>query len=141
MQDAPNKETLLLAVAKFLISEVRPAVKDSRLSFRLLIAANLAAICAQESSGEDVQNAAERARLAKIFSAGGDHEEQVPGEPLPHALEIAAITKGNALLAKGIRDGALDIAPRSAVFDHVKRTLKEKLAIDNPRFDVEKDLP
>ena len=144
MQDAPTKETLLLALAKFLMMEVRPAVTDARLSFRLLIAANLAGIVAQECVSEDAQNQAELARLSALLpelaaargAAGAPHEARETRETL--AREIA---EGNAKLAAGIKSGAVDIDPRGAAFAHVRRTLTEKLAVDNPRFDATRDLP
>jgi len=140
MQDAPAKETLLLALAKFLMTEVRPAVTDSRLSFRLLIAANLAGIVAQECAGEDEQNRAELARLHALFTDLG--ADSPANSALPtRTKEVRAIAEGNALLAKGIADGTLDPKPGGAVFNHVKQTLTEKLAIDNPRFDAKRDLP
>jgi hypothetical protein len=137
MQDAPNKETLLLAMAKFLVAEVRPQIKDPRLSFRLLIAANLAGIVAQECAGEDEQNAAELARFARIF------EDLVAGDPksATRATQLGAIRTGNERLAKGIREKTLDTSPSGPVFQHIKQTLAEKLAIDNPRFDSKRDLP
>jgi hypothetical protein len=143
MQDAPNKETLLLALAKFLVAEVRPQVKDPRLSFRLLIAANLAGIVAQECAGEDEQNTAELARLARIFDdllpASG--AGAVDAKSATRATQLAAIRAGNERLAKGIRDTSLDASPKGLVFQHIKQTLAEKLAIDNPRFDSKRDLP
>jgi hypothetical protein len=142
MQDAPAKETLLLALAKFLIAEVRPAVTDSRLSFRLLIAANLAGIVAQECAGEDEQNRAELARLTAIFTELGAEATTPATATLPtRTREVRAIALGNQKLAKGIAAGVLDTTPGSAVFAHVKQTLSEKLAIDNPRFDAKRDLP
>ncbi len=142
MQDAPTKETLLLALAKFLITEVRPVVTDSRLSFRLLIAANLAGIVAQECAGEDDQNRAELARLTALFTEL-DAEMTAPAvATLPtRKKEARAIALGNEKLAKGIASGVLDPASGTAVFAHVKQTLTEKLAMDNPRFDAKRDLP
>ena len=43
MQNRPSKTDLLEAVARFLERDVKPAIKDPSLSFRVLIAANLAA--------------------------------------------------------------------------------------------------
>lgn len=142
MQDAPAKETLLLALAKFLMTEVRPVVTDPRLSFRLLIAANLAGIVAQECAGEDEQNRAELARLTAIFDELGAEMTAPVALAMPmRKKEQRAIALGNASLAKGVASGALDAAPGGAVFTHVKQTLTEKLAIDNPRFDAKRDLP
>ncbi len=141
MQDAPAKETLLLALAKFLITEVRPVVTDSRLSFRLLIAANLAGIVAQECAGEDEQNRAELARLTALFTELGAEMSAPPAGMPTRTTEVRAIALCNEKLAKGIASGALDPAPGGAVFFHVKQTLTEKIAIDNPRFDAKRDLP
>jgi uncharacterized protein YlxW (UPF0749 family) len=137
MQDAPTKETLLLALAKFIMTDVRPAVSDSRLSFRLLIAANLAGIVAQECAGEDEQNRAEIARLAALFPELAELQKEVP----PRAAQVRAMADGNAKLAKDIAAGALDVTPGGPTFAHVKQTLIEKLQIDNPRFDARRDLP
>ena len=142
MQDAPAKETLLLALAKFLITEVRPTITDSRLSFRLLIAANLAGIVAQECAGEDEQNRAELARLTALFTELTAESTTPATASLPtRTKDVRAIALGNEKLAEGIATGALDPKPEGPVFAHVKQTLTEKLAIDNPRFDAKRDLP
>jgi len=59
MQDAPDRETILLGLAKFLEKEVRPQLKDPRLGFRALVGAHLAFTAAMESMDEDADVDAE----------------------------------------------------------------------------------
>jgi hypothetical protein len=132
MQDSPNKETMLLAVAKFLGTEVRPLVKDPKVSFRLLIAAHLCATVASECDGEEAQDRAELGRLVSLL-ADVPHAE-------PGSASRKAIAKGNAELARAIRDGAVPIDASSPAFAHIKATLVEKLAINSPRFDTRADI-
>jgi hypothetical protein len=127
MQDEPTRETILLAVAKFLGQEVRPLVADPKVSFRLLIAAHLCATVAGECDGEDAQNRAELARLRAIF----------PDLPDAAALPAMkrAIAEGDRRLAAKIREG-LSPEEEALVTKHVQTTLIEKLAVNSPRFDV-----
>jgi hypothetical protein len=128
---------MLLAVAKFLGTEVRPLVKDPKVSFRLLIAAHLCATVAQECDGEEAQDRAELGRLVALLSEAGPSELR---EAAPGGASRKVIAQGNAALAKAIREGALDVAPGSLAFAHIKATLIEKLAINSPRFDTRADI-
>ena len=67
MSDRPDKEILLQAVARFLEREVKGAITDPRLAFRVLIAANLTSIVAAESRGEEAQQQAELHRLRALL--------------------------------------------------------------------------
>jgi hypothetical protein len=132
MQDLPEKETILLAIAKFLGTEVRPQVTDPRLSFRLLIAAHLCGVVASECFGEDEQDAAELARLHALL-------EGVPADV--HGKErVAAIRQANARLAKAIRAGEIASEPGGDAWEHVKKTLFEKLSVANPRFETKPEI-
>ena len=51
MHDPPEREALLFAVAEFLTNDVKPLLTDPRLSFRALIAANLAQVVAADLGG------------------------------------------------------------------------------------------
>src|SRR5580692_116344 len=59
MQNRPDKTALLEAVARFLATEVKPAITDPNLAFRVLVAANLAAVVAAEVATEEAQEEAE----------------------------------------------------------------------------------
>src|SRR4051812_30641733 len=93
MQDRPAKEVLLDAIASFLLTQVKPAISDPALGFRVLIAANLATVVASEIRSGDEQNAAERERLRALLP-------EVQGE-------VPAL---NAALASRLREGRGDPA-------------------------------
>jgi hypothetical protein len=132
MQDLPEKENILLAVAKFLGQEVRPHVTDPRLSFRLLVAAHLCGVVAQECASEEEADAAELGRLAALL-------EGVP--PSAHGRAgRAAIAAANVQLAASLRDGAVGADPGSPAWEHVMKTLTEKLAVSSARFDTRKEI-
>jgi hypothetical protein len=120
MQDPPEKEVLLFAIARFLEQDIRPLVKDPRLNFRVLIATHLAATVANECRTGAADEAAGLARLRAIYPDAGDAPYRV--------LE--------ARLAHDIRDDGLDPAKLDAAKAHVKETLRAKLAVNSPRFDT-----
>lgn len=62
----PDKKQLLQAVAEFLMNDVRPAIQDPRLSFRVLIASNLARIAATELSADDPYDVEQRLRWKEL---------------------------------------------------------------------------
>jgi hypothetical protein len=118
MQDPPEKEMLLGAIARFLAEDIRPAVADPRLNFRLLVAAHLALTVANECRAGASEDGAELARLRAFY----------PGS----AESLAEL---NARLAKDVREGAVP-ADDARLRDHVKKSLLAKLAINSPRFDT-----
>ena len=132
MHDLPEKENILLAVAKFLGQEVRPHVSDPRLSFRLLIAAHLCGVVAQECASEEEQDAAELAQLAKMYP---ETDIDVHGRAAK-----ASIRAATARLAADIRAGRTPAAPGTPAWDHVKKTLVEKLAVASARFDTRAEI-
>lgn len=132
MQDRPDKATLMEAVARFLTEEVRPHVTNKATSFRVLVAANLAGIVAREIRMEDAHDAAQLDRL-KVLLPDVDVSEaaQSVGRTARHEA-LAALNKG---LVQQLREGGMDEGRRAAVYSHVTQTLREKLAVINPRFD------
>jgi Domain of unknown function (DUF6285) len=123
MQDPPEKEALLFAIARFLEEDVRPLVKDPRVNFRILIATHLAATVASECRTGAADEAAALARLRAIYTDSPEASFR--------ALE--------ARLAADIR--AAKIAGRdAAVVAHVKATLLAKLAVNSPRFDTRTEI-
>jgi Domain of unknown function (DUF6285) len=122
MQDPPDKEMLLHAVARFLAEEVRPAMSDPRLSFRVLIAAHLAMTVANECRSGASEEVDELARLRAIYPDDG-----------------GSLRDLNLRLANEVRDGAIAVDdPR--LRDHVKKTLLAKLAINSPRFETSPEI-
>ena len=122
MQDPPDKEVLLFAIARFLEEEVRPVVKDPRLNFRVLIATHLAATVANECRTGAHDETEALARLRALYGVDAPYRE----------LE--------ARLAKDIREGTFDGAKRELVEEHVKKTLLAKLAVNSPRFDTQQEI-
>jgi hypothetical protein len=130
MQDRPNRLALLQAIARFVNEEARPALTDPRLNFRALIAANLATIVASELTSEDAHVTAELARANALL---GD-----TSMPLPHRVEgrTRLLAETNRRLARLLREGAPSAEDLVRIHDHLMQTLREKLSVDNPRFDT-----
>ncbi len=122
MQDPPEKEALLFAIARFLEEDVRPQIKDARLNFRVLIATHLAATVANECRSGAADEAAAVARMRAIYTNAPD----------------ATFRDLEARLAKDLRAGNLAGDPK--VTQHVKATLLAKLAVNSPRFDTRAEI-
>ena len=132
MQDRPDKLALLQSIARFLVEEARPAMQDPRLNFRTLIAANLAHIVASELSTDDEHVKRELARLRGVVPDVGDGPT--------HELRREALLEANARLANWFREGEPDDADVAKVAGILRETLKDKLSVDNPRFDTSLDI-
>jgi len=130
MQDRPDKDVLLDAMATFLLTQVRPAISDPGLSFRVLIAANLANVVANEIRSEEEQDVAELTRLRDLLP-----EIRVAPDGT-RAGTHQAIRTLNKALAERLQAGGFDAAGLSRATAHVKQTLLEKLAVNNPRFET-----
>ncbi|MFT5434193.1 MAG: hypothetical protein ACI9OJ_004906 [Myxococcota bacterium] len=130
MQDRPNKTEILDALATFLMREVRPQVTDPALNFRVLIAANLASIVANEQRNEDTEDAAQLQRLRMLMP-----DVQINDQSASHAGRLGAIETLNYELVSRIRAGKINDTQRAGIWIHLGETLREKLAVVNPRFD------
>ncbi len=137
MQQRPDKTELLAAVARFLEREVKPAIKDPALAFRVLIAANLTGIVAGELQTEDAATAVELDRLAQLLpeaaAAIGLETKLATREGRKEAL-IAL----NRALCDRIR--AVDFVKDPQVWSHVTLTLRGELFTSSPRFDTSIDI-
>jgi Domain of unknown function (DUF6285) len=137
MQERPNKLVLLTAIARFLMEEVRPALSEPRLAFRALIAANLASVVASELASDSEVVARDLERLAPLLPDAADAREEADPSFESQRARVADL---NARLASGLRDGGVaddDLARVAAV---LRDSLREKLAVDNPRFDTSLDI-
>jgi len=130
MQDHPNKLALLTGVARFLAADLAPTVTDRDLRFRVRIAAYLVQQVSLELAFDEQQDAAELERLYALLEA------EAPEGPLPTSARHARLKELNGALVERIRAGEVD----EALFDHVTQTLKEKLAVVQPRFDTRLDV-
>jgi hypothetical protein len=130
MQERPNKLVLLNAISRFLVEEVRPALADPRLNFRALIAAHLASVVVSELTSDEEAVTRELARLGRIFP------DAAP--PPTGSLEArrAFAAELNARLATELRESTRPAADLAEIASLLRESLREKLAIENPRFDT-----
>ena len=131
MQDLPDKQTLLAGVARFLEGEVRPAVTDRGLAFRIRIAAHLLGVVAREVTHEEAHDRAELDALCALLgregsvpSGAGDRSDAIreAREALSGAIRAGEVSDGDAVA------GLLEL-------------LATKLSVSNPRFDLTRELP
>jgi hypothetical protein len=124
MQDRPSAAELLDAVRGFIESEVIPALEGRR-KFHARVAANVLAIVGRELAAEEVQLDAEWQGLSELL---GDRERPRQPEETRQALRAR-----NEELCARIRAGEADAGPfRDAVLRHVRRIVRDKLAVVNP---------
>jgi len=125
MQDRPTIAELLDAVRGFLESEVVGAL-DGTAKFHARVAANVLAIAQREVEQEPAQLIAEWQRLDALLG-------RVPQPADPGALR-ERLRRRTEELCERIRSGAADDGPfRAAVLEHVRATVREKLAVANPK--------
>lgn len=123
MLERPDEPALLEALAKFLIADLQPAVKDKKLAFRVLIASHLATTLANQLRGKAERQGAELKRLRELLGRG---------DGTTHEL--------NAALAEKLRAGPLsaeDFKKSSEVLQH---NLQDALAVVNPTFDTSAEI-
>lgn len=126
MQDRPSAAELLDAVRGFLETDVIPAL-EGRKQFHTRVAANVLAIVARELALEDGQLESEWRRLDGLL---GVAEMPEKGDPLRESLRART-----EALCERIRRGDADggeFAHR--VLAHVRETVREKLAVANPKL-------
>ncbi|MCA2976674.1 MAG: hypothetical protein INH41_29610 [Myxococcaceae bacterium] len=134
MQTRPDHPTLLDAVAQFLTAEVSPALeRDKALQFRVLIAANLASVMANELRSEPARHSAEVARLERLLPA---EAAALPLHAPDRATRLGALEQLNRALAARLEAGTLSPEALARALDHLFATATETLAVTNPRFDV-----
>ena len=109
---------------------VVPAITDPGLSFRLLIAANLAGVVANEIRSEETQDGAELSRLRALLP---DVPVTLDGTREGIRSAIRAL---NRALATRLQENGFDGPALAQATAHVKQTLLEKLAVNNPRFET-----
>jgi hypothetical protein len=128
MQTRPDQSSLLEAVASFLLTEISPKLEaDKALQFRVLIAANLAGVVANELRTQDTRLSTELTRLEALLGR-------------PHAAaSVAELEALNRELAGQLRAGAFTGPKLDAAIEHLFATAKETLEVTNPRFDVSDD--
>ena len=133
MQLRPDQSTLLEAVAQILLGDVLPHVTDKALAFKVMIAANLTGMVAQELRTDDARFQGEVMRLQALLPGVVDGDA---GKLPTHAARVDAITRLNAALADGLRNNRFTPSQLKDITAHVKQTAVETLQTTNPRFDL-----
>lgn len=141
MQDRPEAPDLLDAIADLMIKEVLPLVQkhgDDALAYKTLVSWNMLGVVARElRGGEDTLNH-EIARMEALAELKDWAAARSAGESAPDAsyqAKMASVRAGNAELARQIREQKIG-PDNTALWEHVRQTLKEKLAVSNPRFSL-----
>src|SRR4051794_13721072 len=119
MLERPDEPALLEALARFLIADLQPTVKDKKLAFRVLIASNLATTLATQLRGQDERRAAERDRLRALLGRGDGTVQEL-----------------NAALAAKLRAGGLSADELGRIAVCLKENLQQALAVVTPSFDT-----
>ncbi|MBE2253719.1 MAG: hypothetical protein IAE78_29590 [Myxococcus sp.] len=133
MQHRPDHPTLLDAVAQFLLGEIAPKLEgDKALQFRVLIAANLAGVVANEQRTEARRFDAEVARLSALLP---DEAAALPLASTDRQARLNALEQLNRALATKLRAGALPDETLALTLEALFATAKDTLEVTNPRFD------
>lgn len=129
MQDRPSYLELLEAVRRFLEAELVPAL-DGTKRFHARVAANVVGIVQRELTLEPEHLEREWQRLDRLLGAAA--------KPACALAVKDALRQRTEALCERIRRGEADGGPfRAAVLEHVRQTVQEKLAVDNPRLLLE----
>lgn len=129
MQDKPTATELLDALAVFLRDEVAPRL-DGGLRFKALVGANVAGIVSREIALGAHQERAQHERLKTLLGADGA-KATAPAEDEDIASCVRTLSTE---LCRRIDAGDADTGPwRHEVLAHLRKTVEEKLAIDNPK--------
>jgi len=131
MQDRPTIAELLDAVRGFLEKDAIDALEGTA-KFHARVAANVLAIATRELELEPAQLVGEWRRLDALIG-------EAPAPSSAAELRAALIARTEELCAR-IRRGDADAEPfRAAVFAHVRATVREKLAVANPKLLAAED--
>lgn len=135
MQDRPDLDAMLDAVARFLDQEAVAACSDPAVAFRLRIAAHLSAMAAREVRHEARDDAAELDALETLLGVA----DSVPGpDRRDRASRRQAIRALERLLCEQLGAGEVNT---DAAYATLREALRRKLAVANPRFDLRDELP
>ncbi|MDK1025085.1 MAG: DUF6285 domain-containing protein [Gammaproteobacteria bacterium] len=112
--DRPTASELLEAIREFLSEKVAPNV-EGQLAFHVQVAGNVLAIVERTLQHGSTMDAEELQRLQELLTSDGN------------LMDL------NHELAEKIRNGDLD-EQREQVFEHLLKTVKDKLHLANPRY-------
>ncbi len=126
MQDRPTAIELLKAVERFLDEDVVPNVTGTR-QFHARVAANVMRILARELELDEEHLDAEWTSLDELL---GPEERPSTRQAVREALAVR-----NERLCECIRNGDADGGEfQGKAVEHMRRTVRNKLLIDNPAW-------
>jgi GAF domain-containing protein len=126
MQDRPTAVELLEALAAFLREEVAPRV-DGGLRFKAIVGANVAGIVAREIALGPANDRRELERLESLLG-------ELPVAAQDDASVAERVRELSRQLCRRIEAGEADEgAWREQLLAHLRATVGDKLAIDNPK--------
>lgn len=120
MIERPSAEDTLQGLARFLLEEVRPAVTDKVLAYKVLVAAHIASGLSRE---------------AALGAAFAEHERDRLSALLPDAPAEAGPAALRARLIAEVRDPATPAHRLDALRGAALASLREELVAVNPFFD------
>ncbi len=124
MQDRPTYDELLAAIEHFLDTEIVPNVPGSR-GFHARVSANAIRIVRRELSNEEELLAAEWSGLDTVLGPAN--------RPAGREQLRTALRERNEALCTLIRGGDADDGEAARkVFEHVQRTVRDKLTVSDP---------
>jgi Domain of unknown function (DUF6285) len=113
MQDRPYVGEAIAAVVGHLRGEVLPTLTGQN-AYSVRVAANLLAIVERELESGAELDRAELKRLHELLGEG-------------------RLEELNERLARGLRDGTVDVGS-AAVVEHLRLTARDRLQVANPRY-------
>lgn len=118
MTHQPTKASLVEATRKFLEQELKPALTNSALQYKLRIAVNVLAIVERELAQEHVAQQEHDQGLRQLLDSDSNSTQDM-----------------TILLCQRIRQGTFDNT-ECALLEHLEKTALNRLAIDNPRYST-----
>jgi hypothetical protein len=125
MQDKPTSIELLEALTAFLREEVAPKLEGG-LRFKAIVGANVAGIVAREIALGPAQDRAQLARLAALL---GEDSTLVASEDVAERVRERSFELCRRIDAGEADEGAW----RAELLAHLRASVDEKLAVDNPK--------
>jgi hypothetical protein len=119
MQDRPNPEQLLEAVAAFLRDHVVSGAASSQMAFHARVAANALDIARRQMMLAPGMREREHAALVKLLDAASDHD----------------VAQLNRMLCERIAHGVMDLGT-PGLADCLWQITLDKLAVDQPSYET-----
>lgn len=125
MKNRPDAADLLAVARETLLKELRPRLDEGD-RYTAAMIANAMAIAARELQAGEAEMLAALERLDALYGARPQRARETPA---------AALDARERELARDIRSGAFDAdgERRRAVLEHLRLSVRARLAVSNPR--------